>query len=270
MGEKPKVTASEIKLALAAKHRGGRDYFLTEVKSGSTWVGSNLRRLDAVAVRKSWAQPHITGYEVKVSRSDFTGDAKFYTYLQLVHALYIVTPKGMVQREEVPLEIGLIWYDPEKKSLTTKKKPPPREIEISVDMLLYIIYRRLEPERIPFYSSKAEYFRAWLDNKRAYRELGYEVKGKLVSEIERLEAELRKADRFERGGHMRKEYEAIVKTMRDNGLPEYGDPIRWLRERLNKCYPVALDEIHAQAAAIVRAVEREKARAEQEQKESEQ
>ena len=258
MSGKPVVTASEIKQALAVKHRGGRDFFLTEVKSGSTWDGRGLRILDAVAIRKSWTQPHITGYEVKTSRSDFVGDAKFYTYLPLVHALYIVTPQGLIQREETPLEIGLIWYSLDKKTLTTKKKPPPRKIEVSAEMLQYIIYSRLEPDRLPFYSSQAEYYRDWLENKRDNRSLGYAVKSKMISEITRLEEELKRSKRFGRGGCERETYDALINVMKDNGLPDWSDPVEWLTDQLKREYPKVLDDIEQQIGVITRAIDRAK------------
>lgn len=75
-----KVTSTNIKLALAEKH--WRDFFLTEVKSGSTWMTArgDMKILDGLAIRKSWTSPCFTGYEVKISRSDFLRDSKFYTY----------------------------------------------------------------------------------------------------------------------------------------------------------------------------------------------
>jgi len=261
LSEAAKATAAEIKAALAMKHRGGRDYFLTEVKSGPTWQGAGLRILDAVAVRKSWAQPHITGYEVKISRGDFAGDAKFYTYLPLVHELYIAAPRGLIQREETPTEIGLIWYDPEKKGLTTKKKPPPRDIEVSADMLLYIIFSRLEPDRLPFHSSKAEYWRDWLEGKRSNRDLGRDVGGKMAREIARLEKELARSERFGRGGSEREAYDALVGVMMRNGLRDYDDPAEWLGLQFARGCSGALEEILSHAEAIKRAIGRAKANA---------
>ena len=63
-----KVTSTEIKIALSYKHI--KDFFLTECKSGSTWftVPGDMKILDALAIRKSWANPCFTGYEIKVSR----------------------------------------------------------------------------------------------------------------------------------------------------------------------------------------------------------
>ena len=73
-------TSTEIKIALSHKHI--KDFFLTECKSGSTWFSpvGDMKILDALAIRKSWASPCFTGYEIKVSRSDFLRDTKFYTY----------------------------------------------------------------------------------------------------------------------------------------------------------------------------------------------
>ena len=239
MSKKETCTAAEIKIALAKKHKN--DYFLTEVKSGSAWIGTGNRILDACALRCSYTNPHITGYEVKVTRSDFKRDNKFFTYLPLVHALYVATPTGMVQREELPTEIGLIWYDSQKKGLSVKKKPPPRKIEISRDMLLYIIFSRLDRERIPFYSDKAEYWRAWLDGKIENDALAQKVRNRLASELGRLENELRAASRY---GNERKEYDELRKTMVGLGMSAWEQsPAKWLTKQLTRKYPAILDDI---------------------------
>ena len=190
------VTAIDIKKALAQKHN--KDFFMAEVKSGSTWNApkGNLMILDALAIRKSWSSPCFTGYEVKVSRSDFLRDAKFYTYEVLVNCLYIVCPKGMIDRTELPESVGLMYYDPEKKTITTKKKAIYRKIEYSADMLLYIIYSRLDSDRIPFYSSRAEYFRDYVAGKIDSRELGYAARSKLVDDNAKLQKELESVNRF--------------------------------------------------------------------------
>ncbi len=135
-----KVTATAIKIALAEKH--WKDFFLTEVKSGPTQLAmpGGLKILDGLAVRKSWTNPCFTGYEVKISRSDFLRDAKFYTYEELCNCLYIVCPKGMIERTELPESVGLMYYDPEKKTITTRKKAIFRKIEYSPEMLIYIIF----------------------------------------------------------------------------------------------------------------------------------
>jgi hypothetical protein len=149
----------------------------------------------------------------------------------------------MVRREELPIEIGLIWYDPDTKSLSVKKKPPPRKIEISSDMLLYIIYSRLESDRIPFYSDRTEYWRAWLENKRNNEQLGCQVRSKLLEEIKRLERELATANRYGREGE-REEYARLRKVMEAHGLTFWDhNPDKWLEGRLAQEYPKALDDV---------------------------
>lgn len=193
-----RVTSSDIKKALAAKH--WRDFFLTEVKSGPTQlaVSGGLKILDGLAIRKSWTSPCFTGYEVKISRGDFLRDAKFYTYEELVNCLYIVCPKGMIDRTELPESVGMMYYDPERKTITTRKKAIYRKIEYSPEMLLYIIFFRLDSDRYPFFSSKQEYFEAYLAGKSDNRVLGHAVRTALVKDNARLENELEALREFER------------------------------------------------------------------------
>lgn len=192
------ATSTDIKRALAEKH--WKDFFLTEVKSGPTQLSApgDLKILDGLAVRKSWTSPCFTGYEVKISRGDFLRDAKFYTYEELVNCLYIICPKGMIDRTEVPESVGLMYYDPEKKTIATRKKAIYRKIEYSPEMLLYIIFSRLDSDRYPFFPTKQEYFEAYLAGKSSNRVLAHTVKTKLVEDNARLENELEHLRGFER------------------------------------------------------------------------
>jgi hypothetical protein len=250
------VDSADIKKALARRH--DRDFYLTEVKSGSTWSGSGVRILDAVAMRLSYTKPYITGYEVKVTRSDFLRDNKFFTYLPLCHALYVVSPAGVVKREELPTEIGLMWYDADKKMLTTKKKPPARQVEVSTEMLQYIIYSRMDSDRIPFYSDKAEYFRAWLDEKHSNHDLGQKVKSKLVSEIQRLEKELREANGY-RVGEERMAYKELLGCLERHGMSSWErNPARWAETALSQEYPTVLDRVKQKLEGAIGIIEHEK------------
>lgn len=223
---KKNVTAYDIKVALADKHKQ-KDFFLTEVKSGSTWMSQrgDLKILDGLAIRKSWTQPCFTGYEVKVSRSDFLRDAKFYTYEELVNCLYIVCPKGMIERTEVPESVGLMYYDQEKKMITTRKKAIYREIKYTPEMLLYIIFSRLDSDRIPFFGDNREYCEQYLAGKRTNRELGARLKSKLIEDNIRLEKELEKVTEFQR---QYENYQKIRETLHKHEI--YG----WSAEQIAK------------------------------------
>lgn len=226
---KEKVTSTDIKLALAEKHY--KDFFLTEVKNGPTQIvtAGSLKILDGLAIRKSWTSPCFTGYEVKISRGDFLRDAKFYTYEELCNCLYIVCPKGMIDRTELPESVGLMYYDPEKKTLTTRKKAIFRKIEYSPDLLLYIIFSRLSSDRYPFFSDKHEYFKAYLDGKYDNRVLAHEVKTKLVADNVRLEQELEHLRGFEKQYEV---YKAIMDVLHNHSI--WGYRAKDIAEELDK------------------------------------
>ena len=244
-----KVTARDIKIALAKKHQA--EFFLTEVKNGPTQYGSNLLIFDAVAIYKSWSRPQIRGYEIKVSRSDFLRDAKYSQYLPYFHEFYFVVPTGLVQRQEVEENIGLIWYNPEKGSLTTKKKAVYRDIEIDAAMLLYIIMNRLENDRIPFYSEKAEYWRDWLKNKVNNRDLAWHVKSKLLDQVRELESEIRRLS-------MAKEdleaYQEVLKVMEKHGISTWFSPAEKLDKALSRPYPIQLDQAFRQLEGALKTI----------------
>ena len=256
-----KVTSTEIKIALSRINT--KNYFLTEVKSGSSYMGTANRILDALAIKKSYTNKCFTGYEIKVSRSDFKADNKMYTYLPLVHQLYLVCPKGLIQPEELPLEIGLMWYNPEKQTLVYKKKTPRRNIEIDPEMLLYIIYSRLEEDRIPFYSSKAEFLKDWMENKNSNRDLGNRVGSELARRISSLERQLEDTQKFGTGKEM-EHYKEILQACVDAGMPDWYAQGRntyaadWIRKELKRDYPEILDTVQRQLDVATKAIQRAK------------
>lgn len=238
-----KVTAEQIKYALAKKHV--KDFFLTEVKNGSTYFPplGGLKILDGLAIAKSWTRPCFTGYEVKVSRGDFLRDAKFYTYENLVHRLYIACPKGLIDRTELPESVGLVYYDPEKQALQTKKQAIHRDIEITTDMLLYIIFSKLDSDRIPFFADKREYWEAYLDGKVKNRSLACRVKSKLAADNARLEEELDHLLAFKKDWDVFREIRAVLEK---HSIFLYGTPERiaeQLDRNLTKKLPPAAVEV---------------------------
>lgn len=252
--EKAKVTSTEIKQALANKHY--KDFFLTEVKSGSTWFTSvgDMKILDGLAIRKSWSSPCFTGYEIKVSRSDFLRDAKFYTYEELCNCLYVVCPKGMIDRTELPESVGLMYYDREKKTITTKKKAIYRKIEYTPDLLLYIIYSRLDSDRYPFFSEKQEYFKAYLEGKAENRSIGRHMKSKLLEENIRLERELESVRGFQ---EKYEEHKAIMEVLRKHNVWGWGKTYAEnLDKALSRTVPDDVTEIRRSLEIVVNRLKR--------------
>lgn len=226
--------------ALAKKHQLQNDFFLVEVKNGPTWTGKKLRRLDAVAFKKSWTKPCITGYEIKISRSDFLNDEKWQFYLDYCHKFYFVCPSGLIKPEEIQIErVGLIWYNPEKKSLFTKKKAIFKPLEkLPTEMLYYILMSRVESDRDPFYKQRTKYFKDWLENKISNQQLGYQVSYRITELIEQAKRETRKwqkeAEKYKKEAEA---FQAIMDILKKHGLGP-----QWYMENLAFEYPEILDK----------------------------
>ncbi|MGE6260891.1 MmcB family DNA repair protein [Heyndrickxia sporothermodurans] len=225
-----KVTAQDIKYALSQKHR--EDFFLTEVRNGSTWMSRELSIMDGLAIKKSWAKPCLTGYEIKVSRSDFMNDEKWPVYKELCHRFYFACPTGLIQADELPDDVGLVWFNPDKKTLYTRKKAKFRNIEMSTDLFYYIIISRLENEKHPFFSSQRELLEQYIIDKVSKQELGRRVGSKLMNDLVELEKENRNLQRkLERLEQNESDFKRIQEVMRKNGLNMY----RWnAAEELDK------------------------------------
>lgn len=254
------VTSNQIKVALAKKH-GEREFFMTEVKNGPSGVSpGELLLFDAVAIYKSWSRPEIRGYEIKVSRSDFLRDNKYSQYLPYFHEFYFVVPAGMVQRQEIEENIGLMWYNPETGVITTKRKAVWRNIEVDALMLLYIIMYRLDSDRVPFYSSKTEYWQDWAAGRLNDRELGYKVRSKLLDRINELEQENKRYRNFK---EEREVLGRINDVMHKHRVNMWGDVAAALDAALSGKYPVELDKIRGQLENSILSIDKLKEKSEE-------
>jgi len=181
------VTAQQIVKLLAQKHTG--DVFVPECKDGPTVYGSH-RRLDAWAMKRSWAKPMVCGYEIKVSRSDFLQDEKWQDYLGLCTHFSFVSPTGVIRLDETPKDAGLLWVSKTGGRLFTKKKAPRREICVPSDLYRYILMCRArihDEHREP--QDQAEYWRDWLALKAEKRDLGYRVSLAIREHVTAVEIE---------------------------------------------------------------------------------
>lgn len=244
MAEK-KVTSTDIKIALKELHSGRSTYFLTECKTGSTYFppAQGLLKFDGLAITKSYTQPNIIGYEIKVSRSDFKQDNKWHLYLQYCNEFYFVVPKGLVKKEELPDNVGLIYYNPDTQALRTVKKALYRQIEEPVGIYKYIVFSKLEEDRIPFYEDKAEYARAYLDDRTAKKYIGSTLGSQMAKDLEeaykRLEAVKNKEESVER-------WEKVKKLLRKHDLLGWSwwKDDSWLEDleqALNSSHPKELE-----------------------------
>lgn len=226
------VSASQVLEALSRRNQ--KELFFTGVKNGPTQVSGfgALKILDAVGIHPSWTMPQITGYEVKVSRSDWLRDQKWVDYLQYCHRFYLVAPSGVIQEVEIPDGVGYMIYAPKSSGLKVQRKATFRDIgEPDWLMLWYIILSKLEPDRWPFHSSAAEYWRTYLEDKHAKRDLGHHVSQKLRAELEELR---KQADRQDHDADVGR---AVRKLCGEFGLhvDSYGN--HELRRRLESGIP---------------------------------
>lgn len=176
--------------ALAERH--WQDFFMTEVKNGPTQWGSHLR-MDAVAMKKSWANPCITAYEIKVSRNDFIRDDKWPGYMNYCNRFAFACPKGLIQTDELPPEVGLVWVTEDGK-LKFKRHPVFRVVDIPVEFFQYIIMNKIESDRYPFFGSKEVYFKEYVENKKKITELGHKLSYKLADEIREMDRKISKLE----------------------------------------------------------------------------
>lgn len=218
MKEKKRITSTDIKVALKEMHNSRSTYFITECKTCSTYFPDpqGLLIFDGLAITKSYTKPCIVGYEIKVSRSDFLGDNKWHLYLQYCNEFFFVVPKGLVSKDELPEGVGLIYYDPDaKQELRTVKKAQYRKIEEPVGVYKYIIYSRLEEDRIPFYEDRATYAEDYIEDKSYKKAIGDQLGSKMAVE---LQGALKKLDSL---SHVEQEVERwrkVEKVLRKHNI----------------------------------------------------
>jgi hypothetical protein len=146
--------------------------------------------MDAVAIKKSWANPCITCYEVKVDRQDFLRDEKWPVYMGYCNRFAFACPEGLIQKEELAPEVGLYWYRGEDKPFKIVRHPVYRQVEIPADFFMYIIMCKIQSDRYPFFNDKEEYFKAYVENEKSSDSLGHELSYKIAKELREMKRSL--------------------------------------------------------------------------------
>jgi hypothetical protein len=117
------------------------DVFVPECKDGPTHY-TNYLRMDAWVMTRSWANPMSIVYEIKCSRNDFLNDQKWRNYLHYCNEFYFVTPKGTIQPNELPAEVGLLEGTTNLKRLICRKRAVYRDLEVPESVYRYILMCR--------------------------------------------------------------------------------------------------------------------------------
>lgn len=221
------VRSDMIKRALAKRHE--RDAFFTEVNTGSAYADrGSIGRFDAVAIEKSYVRSRIIGYEIKVTRSDFRGDTKWDRYLPLCNQFSFACPAGLIQPQELPAEVGLVYYNRDTQTLYTRRKAAFRPIEVPVPVLMSIIVNRVDNDkRHPFFSSAREACEAYVADKDERRNLGYHVRTRLAQDVEQLRSRAAELEsQLERSKSDVQAADLYRQALRDLGIQGWRDDQR--------------------------------------------
>lgn len=157
------MTAEEVIEALRAWHGpNGREWaFFGELRAGTGYTSyrdkkggryNSEQRFDAWAINLWPSRGFLRRcYEVKVSRSDFLHEMKHpekrAAGISVSNEFYFVTPKGLISKEEIPAECGLLEVS--EGRITTAIKAPYRQIEAAPMAFFTSIARRaVESENI--------------------------------------------------------------------------------------------------------------------------
>lgn len=119
------MKAEIIEVALAERHKG-RGWACFFQYRPMTSFEASLNAIDLIAVGLWHKHDKIIAFEIKVERSDFLKDLKDFKKkhrfaLRISDEFYYVCPWGLIQKEEVPEDAGLMYVN--KASIIKIVKP---------------------------------------------------------------------------------------------------------------------------------------------------
>lgn len=130
--KKPAMSAKEVVEHLARSYAAPKWAFFAELRVGTGYIQALddiwEQRFDAWAIALWPSKKFLRiAFEVKVTRSDFLSEIKNPQKRQAAMALsnqfYFVTPQGLIKKEEIPDDCGLIEIKPTGGRLITVKAP---------------------------------------------------------------------------------------------------------------------------------------------------
>ena len=174
---------------LRAQHT--KDIFVDECKDGPTWTKSHAR-MDAWVMTRSWSHLQFTGYEIKVSHSDFASDNKWPAYLPLCNQLFFVCPKGVIDPSEMPAGVGLKYAIGSR--CTTVVKAAHRECVPPMELFCYLLMCRTRVTNSTYYKEltdedKLKKYKDWLAAKEESKNVGDVIRQEVAWRIQRIKEE---------------------------------------------------------------------------------
>ena len=202
----------------AIRNRHTKDIVVPECNMGSAWKG--CRRLDAWVLRTTWSPWTTVGYEIKASRGDFLRDDKWHDYRPVCHEFYFVCTWKLIQPEELPESVGLLWVNKGGKCVTKRKAlrrdPDPEKLSRLMSYVLMsraVIKRSRDGvfENLPR-EERAARWAEWLEERNEFSAVGRKVTAKLRQMTDDLEHRNLALETEN------KRWQALARKMREIGL----------------------------------------------------
>lgn len=172
------IDAKKIVSLLDQRHI--EDLSMSEAEVG------NFRRIDYWAMKMSLYNGMPKGYEIKVSRSDFTRDEKWQDYLPFCEQFFFVCPSGLIQPEELPTDVGLLWVAKTGSRLFTKRQAVQREMHPSnLTIMLMRAHKKIRYEGV--LQTRASRIKEWKKQLEG-KEIGWDI-SRIISERADIEIE---------------------------------------------------------------------------------
>lgn len=189
------MQTSEVRALLRARYAAPEWAFLEEVANGTGGHGG--RHCDALAM-SLWPSRglHLHGFEIKVSRSDWTRErknpAKAEAIAKHCHFWWVVAPVGIVPASQIPPNWGLI--EASEKGLKISKAATQL---VPIDLtwpFFAAVMRSATEQSVDKALMTAEYERGKLESKKQYDAWKDSAEKRAEKNLERLQLEV---DEFE-------------------------------------------------------------------------
>lgn len=228
------MTSKDIKQLLYNKYSAPAFAFLTEVADST---GRAARYADGIAISLYASTGfEVQGFEIKISHNDFMNEiknpAKSDEIMKFCDRWWIVAPKGIIKKEELPATWGLIEVRGEGKLFTIKQAPLLQSVDMDRPFLAGLL-RRATEGIVPSFI----YHNAW---KMGYKAGQESEKNNWKYEHDNIRDKMRRVREFEEASGM-----CVTSTWK--GGKELGEIVKFVAsydyERIENGVERAIDNV---------------------------
>jgi hypothetical protein len=142
--EPKKITSGDIHEALKKSFATSGWVYIKELRAGTGYSSEADRYIDAWLMQTFPSSPmRILAVEIKVERSDFRKEVKHTikrdSALRISNEFYFAAPSGLIHKDEVPAECGLIEVSDSCAKIVINA--PFREVQITLPFLASLARR---------------------------------------------------------------------------------------------------------------------------------